>query len=169
MIRRIGILVMAVLLCSCSAEQRLARLLKQHPELRTGTKTVLVPVNIPIPHESASIDIDVSELLECEPDSAAENRKSETDTVQLPAFSVTAGNAKATLRKKSDGKLELTAEQLPDTIQGEAPAEVPEITVHDLPAEESSINTFFRILGYIVGGILLIMFILFILKKFFFR
>ncbi len=62
MIRRIGILVMAVLLCSCSAEQRLARLLKQHPELRTGTKTVLVPVNIPIPHESASIDIDMSEL-----------------------------------------------------------------------------------------------------------
>ena len=169
MIRRIGILVMAVLLYSCSVEQRLARLLKQHPELRTGTKTMLVPVNIPIPHESASIDIDVSELLECKPDSAAENRKSETDTVQLPAFSVTAGNAKATLRKKPDGKLELTAEQLPDTIQGEAPAEVPEITVHDLPAEESSINTFFRILGYIVGGILLIMFILFILKKIFFK
>lgn len=164
----VGILL-ALLLCSCSAEQQMANLLRRHPELRTGTNTVFVPVEVPIPYEAAQINIPMSELLECPPDSAAENRKSEPDTTQLPTFTVTAGNAKATLTKTPGGDLVLKAEQLPDTIETEAPAEVPAISVHDLPAEEKQINTFFRILGYFAGGLFLLLLLLFILKKFLFR
>ena len=161
----LGILL-ALLLCGCSAEQRLAYLLRRHPELRNSKDTVLVKVKVPVPYDAAQINIPMSELLECEPDSAAENRKSEPDTTQLPTFTVTAGNAKATLTKTPDGDLVLKAEQLPDTIETEAPAEVPAISVHDLPAEEKQINTFFRILGYFTGGLFLLVLILFILKKF---
>lgn len=164
----LGILL-ALLLCGCSAEQRLAYLLRRHPELRNSKDTVLVTVKVPVPYDAAQINIPMSELLECEPDSAAENRKSEPDTTQLPTFTVKAGNAKATLTKTPDGDLVLKAEQLPDTIETEAPAEVPAISVHDLPAEEKQINTFFRILGYFAGGLFLLVLILFILKKFLFR
>ncbi len=164
----LGILL-ALLLCGCSAEQRLAYLLRRHPELRNSKDTVLVTVKVPVPYDAAQINIPMSELLECEPDSAAENRKSEPDTTQLPTFTVTAGNAKATLTKTPDGDLVLKAEQLPDTIETEAPAEVPAISVHDLPAEEKQINTFFRILGYFAGGLFLLVLILFILKKFLLR
>lgn len=166
--KALGILL-ALLLCSCSAEQRLANLLRRHPELRTGKDTVIVTVKVPVPYEAAQINIPMSELLECTPDSAAENRKSESDTTQFPAFSVMAGNAKATLTKTPDGNLVLKAEQMQDTIEAEVPAEVPAISVHDLPAEEKPINTFFRILGYIVGGLALLGLILVVLKKFLFR
>lgn len=165
----LGILLTAFLLCSCSAEQRLAYLLKRHPELRTGTDKVLVSVDVPIPYEAAQINIPMSELLNCPTDTAAENRKSVPDTTQLPTFSVTAGNAKATLTQTPDGDLVLKAEQLQDTIKTEAPAEVPAISVHDLPVEESDMNKFFRILGYFAGGLILLVIILFILKKFLFR
>lgn len=165
----LGIFLTALLLCSCSAEQRLAHLLKRHPELRTGTDTVIVKVNVPIPYEAAQINIPMSELLDCPTDTAAENRKSVPDTTQLPTFSVKAGNAKATLTQTPDGNLVLKAEQLPDTIEAEAPAEVPAISVHDLPVEESDMSKFFRILGYFAGGLIWLAIILFILKKFLFR
>ena len=165
----LGIFLTALLLCSCSAEQRLANLLRRHPELRTGTDKVIFKVDVPIPYEASQINIPMSELLECPTDTAAENRKSVPDTTQLPTFSVKAGNAKATLTKTPDGNLILTAEQLPDTLEVEAPAEVPAISVHDLPVEESDMSKFFRILGYFAGGLILLAIILFILKKFLFR
>jgi len=161
------IFVLALLLCSCSAEQRLAYLLKKHPELRTGTQTVTIPVEVPIPFESASLDIPWSAMPDVRPVPAAENRKSDTATVvPSPTFSVTAGHAKAILTQTDSGFV-LTAEQMEDTVKAEAPAEVPIVEVHDLPMEENAFQSFFRVLGYIVGAIILLFVILFFIKKFF--
>lgn len=162
------IFALALLLCSCSAEKRLAYLLKHHPELRTDTKQIELPVEIPIPHESASIDIPWSAVPEVRPASAAENRKSDTATVEpSPTFSVTAGHAKATLAQTDSGFV-LTAEQLEDTIKTEAPAVVPVVEVHDLPMEENAIQTFFRVFGYIASGIVAIILLFYLVKKFFY-
>lgn len=155
------IFALALLLCSCSAEKRLAHLLKHHPELRTGTRTEQLQVEVQIPHEAESLDIPWSAMPDVRPSSAAENRKSDTATMeQSPTFSVTAGHAKATLTRTDSG-LVLTAEQLPDTINTVAPADVPIVEVHDLPMKENAWQTFFRVLGYIAA----LIFVLFIIKR----
>lgn len=165
----LSLLVTAFLLCGCSAQRRLECLLRHHPELRSGTVIANLKVDVPVPYEAASVDIPWLALF---PDSlmgsAAENRKSDTtDIGTVPTFPITvrAGHAKATLCKTDSG-LVLTAEQLSDTIQAEVPAEVPIVDVHDLPAEEKPINTFFRYLGYMVAGLIGVVLVVLIIKAF---
>ena len=156
------LILLAVLLCSCSAERRLAHLLRQHPELRTETASVVVPVEVQLPGDSASIIIPAKEAYAFLDTSYRANvAKAEESS----SYTVKAGRAQAVLQR-SDSGIVLTAIQLPDTISVDAAAEVPLVEVHDLPMEENSLQTFFRVLGYISGAIITLGLILFTLKKF---
>ena len=165
---RIIISLLVVLLCSCSAEKRMANLLKRHPELRSTTTIVVRPVEITVPYIRDSVTVQWEEVTDTLR-SAAENRKSDARLPSSPLLaSVTAGKAKASLARTDSGLL-LIAEQLADTIKTNEELEVPTIEVHDLPMEESSSQTFFRVLGYISGAFValcLILFTIFTLKKF---
>lgn len=159
------ILAVLVLLCSCSAEKRMANLLKRHPELRSETTIVVRPVEITVPYIRDSVTVQWEEVTDTL-QSAAENRKSDASLPSSPLLaSVTAGKAKASLARTDSGLL-LIAEQLADTIKTNEEFEVPTIEVHDLPMEEDSLQTFFRVLGYISGTIITLGLILFTLKKF---
>ena len=138
-----------LLFCSCSAERKLAYLLQHHPELRTGTDTVMVLAHIPLPYDADSIDIPTPVLLGVESQPAED---STAETLALP-ICITAGHAKATLTKTDNG-FRLTAEQIEDTIEVEIPVETPSVNIHTLPVEEKPINTFFRQFGYISMGVM---------------
>ena len=152
------LIVLAILLCSCSAARRLAHLLKQHPELRIETASVVVPVEVCLPGDSASMIIP--------PQEAYVILSSDTTTIQqVPSYTVKAGRAQAIL-ERSDSGVVLKAIQLPDTVSVEASADVPIVEVRDLPMQESSAQIFFRVLGYIFGGFIVFFIIIFTLKKF---
>lgn len=165
--RLFWILSVAVLLSSCSAQRRLEYLLAHHPELRTAKDTVLVPVKVTLPACSASVDISWSAALgdSMRAEHPIINHGDSTNAVTPQTFSVVSDHAKATVCITDSG-LTLTAEQLADTIDTEAPAEVPKVVVHDLPVEEKKINIFFRYLGYFVAAVLLILFVVRIIKIF---
>lgn len=164
--RLLGILSIAILLSGCSAQRRLEYLMKHHPELRLKTDTVLVPVKVVLPACSAAVDISWSEALGDSMRAGLPIIHGDSTNADTPqTFSVVSDHAKATVLVTDSG-LTLIAEQLSDTIDTEAPAEVPIVEVHDLPVEESGIRIFFRYLGYCTAGIVFLLLVVFIVKRF---
>jgi len=156
--RYLGIFLLALLLCGCSAKRQLANLLKRHPELRTVDSLHLVNIKVPIPGVTNAIPFPKIKDDPCNCDSLL--REAIKDGIET-----TAGNAKAAIMPTDSG-LVLQAMQTPDTILVRDTIRVPQYIIKTAPRDETNSEIFFRVLGYITAGICLLVLILFILKKF---
>lgn len=112
------LILLAILLVSCSPQKRLNRIVSNHPELAAAKKSVTVTV-----HDTIYIE-------------AQKDTVYIPDTIYLQAKNgsviaeAQAGNAKAKIIKTTDG-LNLAIEQVPDTIPitSTANVDVPEVQV----------------------------------------
>lgn len=112
------LILLAILLVSCSPQKRLNRIVSNHPELAAVKKSVTVTV-----HDTIYIE-------------AQKDTVYIPDTIYLHAQNgsviaeAQAGNAKAKIIKTTDG-LNLAIEQVPDTIPitSTANVDVPEVQV----------------------------------------
>jgi len=128
--RLLGFICLAMLLVSCSPQQRLAYLLEHHPELRTGDSVRTVEVYVPVEayreDTNAIPDVRVDTI-------------TQTDTVIIyidreayhqlrEGISVQKNKIKATVQLNEEG-LQLSVEQEADTLKHNVDVNVPQYEI----------------------------------------
>ena len=117
----LAILTIATLLCSCSAEKRLARFLEHHPELQR-IDTVMIHDTIILPADSAKIRLTLQQLIAM--DSAARAASTEEEDTTITA-KVSNDRSSAALQANGDGTFDLSSIAKPDTIYKNKPVYIP--------------------------------------------
>lgn len=121
----LAILSIAVLLCSCAAEKRLARFLERHPELHR-IDTVYYHDTIVRPAEANTVNLTLSELIAMDSiASVALTEDQDTTTAHLATVNVSGNRSNATLQALGNGLFQMTASAPADTFYIEVPVEVP--------------------------------------------
>ncbi len=163
---------------SCSPQRQLARLRYRHPELFADT-TLHINVALPIQPDAASVLLPqdwfnlsndqqptTNNLSDKSNNQRSTTNDDLTDSTRTPqsristtdpqkGISITAGSARASVFLTDSGMV-LQAEQLPDSVHGTVDYTAPKVFVETTPAPEKPMHTFFRILGIIMfGGIIL--------------
>lgn len=171
--RLLGFICLAMLLVSCSPQQRLAYILERHPELRTGDSVRTVEVIVPV----EAVHRDTTYLPELRIDTVTVQ-----DTVAMyvdakayrqlrNGLTVQEGKIKATVQLTDEG-LQLSVEQEADTITASADVHVPQYEIEVKKKAELSgwqkfcyelgLSTFILIIiGLVIGiGIIVVKFFL---------
>lgn len=171
--RLLGFICLAMLLVSCSPQQRLAYILERHPELRTGDSVRTVEVIVPV----EAVHRDTTYLPELRIDTVTVR-----DTVAMyvdakayrqlrNGLTVQEGKIKATVQLTDEG-LQLSVEQEADTITASADVHVPQYEIEVKKKAELSgwqkfcyelgLSTFILIIiGLVIGiGIIVVKFFL---------
>lgn len=117
MMRKLLLILLPLLLISCSAERQMAYLLRHHPELKTGDSVKTVLVEVPIEPLTKDTVIQVVIDTVSRTDSVIIRLDSLTSAKLRNGISVTEGKVKASVRLTDDGEIKLTVQQLPDTIR----------------------------------------------------
>ncbi len=156
MLRRATYLLVPVLLAACAPQQRLARLLALHPELRADTTIVLHDT---IATTYAAHDT-VFALPTCADTLQPSNAEIKTD------ITVVAGNARATLAAEADGRFRLKAESLPDTVAIAIERKVPLFItkIERVPQPLTKWQQFKMHMGSVFLGVLAFLLLLTVLK-----
>jgi len=112
----LAILSIAVLLCSCAAEKRLARFLERHPELQY-VDTIYVHDTVIRPMETNTTTITLSDIITMDSiaKAASDTTVKATDS-SLPMVIVATGRSEAALSANGDGTFSLASTAKPDTI-----------------------------------------------------
>ena len=137
--RLLGFMCLAMLLVSCSPQQRLAYILERHPELRTGDSVRTVEVIVPV----EAVHRDTTYLPELRIDTVTIQ-----DTVAIyvdakayrqlrNGLTVQEGKIKATVQLTEEG-LQLSVEQEADTITASADVHAPQYELEDKKKAELS-------------------------------
>lgn len=103
-----------LLLCSCTAEKRLAHLLAMHPELQR-IDTVYRDRYIHLPAEQNITTVTLDQLKKLDQE-ATQQGQTETGTDTPPAITTRTSRSRATIRAQGNGILTLQTEAPPDTI-----------------------------------------------------
>lgn len=159
--KRLLPLLIIALSVACSPQQRLTRLLREYPELKT--RDTLIQAAVPIEALSNDTLILIEHTAAPCPDCDSLLRASLRGGV-----STIAGLARASLTADTAG-LHLTAEQLPDTIVREVSVPVVEYVAVEREKPEQPIHTFFRISGIMAWVLVLLITLFRIAYKIFLR
>lgn len=114
----INILAIAVVLCACSAEKQLGRLLYHHPELQR-LDTLYFHDTVVLPYNSSTISVTLTEIQRM--DSVANAAPDSNSSVvpianSRPQVTTDTERSGAALTAKGDGKFDLTSYAKPDTV-----------------------------------------------------
>jgi len=130
--RKLLLILLPLLLISCSAEKQMAYLLRHHPELRTGDTVRTVVVEAPIaPFVKDTVINTITDTV-TRTDTVIIRLDSLTSAELRKGISITEGSIRASVRLTDSG-IKLSVEQLPDTIRKDM-----EVTV---PVYEAKVNT----------------------------
>ena len=162
----LAILAIATFLCSCSAEKRLANLLKHHPELH-HIDTLLIHDTVILPADTNAILLSLTDLIAM--DSAASAAQTEDkDPVANPSTSaeVSGDRSSAALQALGDGKFILSTTAPADTIIVRDTVYTPSYVTE---TEEKEVivyqQTWWQQGLSFIGGILLIIIIIWLIIK----
>lgn len=148
------LLTITLLFISCSPQQRLYRLLKQHPQLIQLDTTIQIKFDTILPYRTDTTTFILPHTSDPCPDCDSLIRAA----IKNNGVSATAGRARATLTLDQNNTPQLIAEQLPDTIQDSINTKTPRIHYQTkyIQKPEKPINTFLRISGIITWITLLL-------------
>lgn len=142
------LLIITLLIISCSPQQRLYRLLKQHPQLMQLDTTIIIHHDTILPYITNTTTFTLPHTSDPCPDCDSLIRAA----IKNNGVSATAGRARASLTLDQNNTPQLTAEQLPDTLKTTTPFKTPLIhyqTKH-IQKPQKTINTFLQLSGIIM-------------------
>ncbi|MGM9825733.1 MAG: hypothetical protein ACI3Z8_04770 [Paludibacteraceae bacterium] len=162
------ITLLALACAACSPQQRLTRLLTQHPELRLRDTILQRDITATIPDIRRDTTLKFSNLQTFKFSNSGPspcNCDSILHELIGDSLSINAGNATATITHQP-GQLNLAAHQRPDTIRRTVEVQVPVIEYVEVERKETPIQAFCRISGIILWTLLAIAVLIRIIKYF---